>query len=108
MLAEAAVELRLGRSIKAEEAYPAPRGHRSPNIDRPFTIQQRDRTIGGEVTLIIDRVDTRALKPIGGRKHVTRAQQQRSADAPAELNAVQGIEGMLADEASLVPLTAVG
>lgn len=108
MLAKAAVELRLRRGIETEEARPTPRGHRAANIDRPFAIRKRDRTISGKVTLVVNRVDTRALKPVGRRKGITWAQQQRPAHAPAKLNTVQRIEGMLADSASLVPLTAVG
>lgn len=107
MLTETAVELWLWRGIEAEETRPTTRGHRTPNIDRPFAIRKRDRTISGEVTLVVDRVDTRALKPVGRREGIAWAQQQRSAHAPAKLNAVQRIEGMLTDAASLVPLSAV-
>ena len=107
MLTEPAVELWLWRGIEAEKTRPTTRGHRTSNIDRPFAIRKRDRTISGEVTLIVDRVDTRALKPVGRREGIAWAQQQRPADAPAKLNAVQRIEGMLADAASLVPLSAV-
>lgn len=107
MLTETAVELWLWRGIEAEEARPTTRGHRTPNIDRPFAIRKRDRTITGEVTLVVDRVDTRTLKPVDRREGIAWAQQQRPAHAPTKLNAVQRIEGMLADAASLIPLSAV-